>query len=96
MRGTCIGYASMKNKERAKKEKEENSRLNELEGQLCEATSNKDTINAFKEALERGYLSTTKRRGVISLIPKPQKDPDDHKNWRLITLLNQDYKWQTE
>ena len=50
-------------------------------------------IAAFNEALERGELSTTQKRGVITLIPKPQKDLDDLKNWRPITLLNQDYKY---
>jgi len=50
-------------------------------------------LKAFKSALNRGELSTTQKRGVISLIPKPQKDPELLKNWRPITLLNQDYKY---
>ena len=37
-------------------------------------------LAAYKEALERGYLTTTQRRGIISLIPKPQKDMDMLKN----------------
>jgi len=50
-------------------------------------------INAFNAALERGELSVSQKRGVITLIPKPQKDLDLLKNWRPITLLNQDYKY---
>jgi len=50
-------------------------------------------LKAYKSALERGELSITQKRGMISLIPKPQKDLDLLKNWRPITLLNQDYKY---
>ena len=50
-------------------------------------------MRAFHEALERGELSTTQKRGVISLIPKPGKDTMLLKNWRPITLLNTDYKY---
>lgn len=32
------------------------------------------------------------KQGLISLIPKPSKDPLCIDNWRLITLLNVDYK----
>ena len=49
-------------------------------------------IQSFRTSLEKGYLSTTQRRGVISMIPKAGKDLDRLKNWRPITLLNQDYK----
>ena len=50
-------------------------------------------IAAFNEALARGELATSQRRGVITLLPKPQKHLDSLKNWRPITLLNQDYKY---
>ncbi len=33
------------------------------------------------------------KQGLISLIPKPDKDPLEIDNWRPITLLNTDYKW---
>ena len=49
-------------------------------------------MKAFRQAIERGYLSTTQRRGVITLIPRQEKDLAYLKNWRPITLLNQDYK----
>ena len=50
-------------------------------------------MDSFKESLDNGQLTTTPKRGIISLIPKPQKDLDMLKNWRPITLLNQDYKY---
>ena len=37
-------------------------------------------------------LNTSARQGLISLIPKKDKDPLLLKNWRPITLLNYDYK----
>ena len=37
-------------------------------------------------------LNPTARRGIINLIPKPNKDELLVKNWRPITLLNYDYK----
>ena len=37
-------------------------------------------------------MSITQRRGLISLIPKKNKDAKLLKNWRPITLLNCDYK----
>ena len=53
----------------------------------------KIVTEAFNETLEQGQLSTSQKRGIISLIPKPQKDPELLKNWRPITLLNNDYKY---
>ena len=41
---------------------------------------------------EAGMLSRTAKRGVISLLPKGNKDPLFLKNWRPLTLLNVDYK----
>ena len=49
-------------------------------------------IKAFNEALTEGELGISQKQGIISLIPKVCKDPDHIKNWRPITLLNQDYK----
>lgn len=37
-------------------------------------------------------MSTTMKQGFITLIPKPKKDHILIENWRLITLLNCDYK----
>ena len=49
-------------------------------------------ILALNFAFESGYLSVTQRRGVIKLIPKKDAEPYFIKNWRPITLLNNDYK----
>lgn len=43
-------------------------------------------------AMEKGCLSVEQYRGVITLIPKKDKDRRYIKNWRPITLLNLDYK----
>jgi hypothetical protein len=56
----------------------------------------KYVIKAMNHGLEKGLLCLSQRRGVISLIPKPQKDLEELKNWRPITLLNQDYKYLTK
>jgi len=50
-------------------------------------------LAAYKEALNEGELSISQKRGIITLIPKEQKDPLILKNWRPITLLNHDYKY---
>jgi exonuclease III len=50
-------------------------------------------ISSFKSTLQRGELSISQKQGIISLIPKPNKDSTKLKNWRPITLLNQDYKY---
>lgn len=45
-----------------------------------------------KEATENMVFPPTMKQGVISLIPKPGKDPKVLDNLRPITLLNTDYK----
>ena len=39
-----------------------------------------------------GQMSVTQRQGVITCIPKEEKDKQFLKNWRPITLLNTVYK----
>jgi exonuclease III len=56
----------------------------------------KYVIKSMNHSLKRGKLNLSQRRGIISLIPKPQKDLEELKNWRPITLLNQDYKYLTK
>ena len=47
---------------------------------------------SFNYAFASGSLSTSQRRGIISLIPKKSKDKTILENLRLIFLLNVDYK----
>jgi hypothetical protein len=50
-------------------------------------------IDSIKATLKKGEMSISQKQGVISLIPKANKDNSKLKNWRPITLLNQDYKY---
>jgi len=49
-------------------------------------------LRAINEAYDTGIFSTTQRRGVITCLPKPQKDRSLLSNWRPITLLSTVYK----
>ena len=49
-------------------------------------------IESYNYAFYSGELSIEQRRGIITLIPKKQKNRLFLKNWRPITLLNTDYK----
>ena len=48
-------------------------------------------LSSFIYSSEKGFLSITQKRGILCLIPK-KSDPLKLKNWRPISLLNQDYK----
>ena len=48
-----------------------------------------DSIN---RATHTGEMSIEQRRGILSLVPKKDKDVRRLKNWRPIALLNADYK----
>ena len=56
----------------------------------------KDISSLVVDSLNCGYnngeLSIEQRRGLITLIPKKDKDRAFLKNWRPLTLLNTDYK----
>ena len=52
-------------------------------------------INTFS-AYEKGQMSVSQRRGVITLLPKEDSSLLYLKNWRPITLLNVDYKNSVE
>lgn len=46
----------------------------------------------IKECLDKEEMTTTMKQGIITLIPKPDKDHLSLDNWRPVTLLNVDYK----
>ena len=49
-------------------------------------------IKSLNYSYEIGMLSVTQRLGIITLIPKGEKDKAYLKNWRPLTLLNALYK----
>lgn len=49
-------------------------------------------LECVNTVFHRGLLSNEQRRGVITLIPKKDKDRRYMSSWRPITLLNVDYK----
>ena len=55
-----------------------------------------DMLQYFDYAYDSGKLSISQRRGIITLIPKPNKDTTVLDNLRPISLLNTDYKILTK
>ena len=53
-------------------------------------------VGSFNYAFQNGSLSISQRRGIISLIPKKNKDKTILENLRPISLLNVDYKILTK
>ena len=53
-------------------------------------------VDSFNYAFENGAMSISLKRGIISLIPKEDKDKKYLKNWRPIALLKNDYKIVTK
>ena len=53
-------------------------------------------IDCLNHSAFLGELSISQSQGIISLIPKKNKDPLLLKNWRPIPLLNTDYKLATK
>ena len=51
-----------------------------------------DLVESLNSAHEKGQLSISQRRRVITLLPKDDTALSHLKNWRPITLLNVDYK----
>lgn len=49
-------------------------------------------FNAYLDCIKKGQLSPTMKTGLITLLPKPNKNLLLD-NWRPITLLCNDYKW---
>ena len=50
-------------------------------------------IGSIRESMNTKSLSTSQRQGILNLIPKDGKDLKELKNWRPLSLLNQDYKY---
>ena len=49
-------------------------------------------LEVFVDCAQNKELAVSMKQGLISLIPKADKDPLYLDNWRPITLLNSDYK----
>ena len=49
-------------------------------------------FDSFRKSFESGQLSPSQKKGVITLIPKKDKDLTELKSWRPLSLLNTDYK----
>ena len=52
--------------------------------------------NSITYVQQQGYFTYDQRRGILKLLPKPNRDPSYIKNLLLITLLNVDYKLFTK
>ena len=53
-------------------------------------------FDSFRHSFENNLLSNDQPRGILNLIPKPNKDLHYLKNWRPVTILNTDYKILTK
>ena len=49
-------------------------------------------VELYEEAFRSGLLNPTARKGIISLLPKPQKNLLELTSWRPLTLLCVDFK----
>ena len=49
-------------------------------------------FRSFNQSCKVGYLSSTQKLGIISILPKGNKPREFLKNWRPISLLNTTYK----
>ena len=49
-------------------------------------------VDSFNYAFEKGEMSFSQKRGIITLIPKKDKNKTLLDNWRPISLLNTDHK----
>eukprot|EP00061_Rhincodon_typus_P001624 g15306.t1 len=51
-----------------------------------------DLLEVYDSALRAGEMCKSVRKGIITLIYKRKGEREEIKNWRLISLLNVDYK----
>lgn len=49
-------------------------------------------LDAFRECIKSSNMSSTMKQGLITLLPKPNKDTLLLNNWRPVALLGSDYK----
>ena len=49
-------------------------------------------VNSINYSYENGHLTELQKQGIITLIPKPNKEKTLLENWRPKSLLNTDYK----
>ena len=52
----------------------------------------KPYFSAIQHAVANGKLHISARRGILTLIPKRERNPNFLKNWRPLTMLSVDYK----
>ena len=55
-----------------------------------------ELVDSFNYAFEIGKLSISQKRGIITLIPKKDKNKVFLDNWRPISLINTDYRIATK
>ena len=53
-------------------------------------------IKSINFSYENGNLTSLQKQGIITLLPKKDKDSSNLNNWRPISLLNVDYKLATK
>ena len=54
------------------------------------------TVDSLNYAFKNGDMSISQNRGIISLVPKKDREKKYLKYWRPISLLNNDYKIVTK
>ena len=52
-------------------------------------------VNSINYSYENGHWTELQKQGIITLIPKPNKETTLLENWRPISLLNTDSKIAT-
>ena len=55
-----------------------------------------ELVDSFNYTFEKGEMSISQKRGIVTLIPKKDKNRTLLDNWRPISLLNTDYKVATK
>ena len=71
-------------------------RMGSKQNSIDTSGKNSDMLQCFDYACGSGKLLISQRRGIITLIPKPNKDTTVLNNLRPISLLNTDYKILTK